>query len=302
VLRIVDEASDAGTDMQVLIRSLIAEFRHMLVGRIDPELLSRDLAPEDAEAASARAQQLPQAQIVRALRLLTEALATARSSGHPRLELETALLRYVLASEDPTLEALGARLSALEEGFTPAASLTTPAAKARVEAKPRVETKPPAESKARIEPPQPRPEPGPEPAPPPGPQPRPEPQPAPSPITIQKVRAAWQSIRSKIEGKKESLRTQLSRAVPDSLEGSVLVLKLPNSFLAETLKDNGKLVESVIADVLGTPLKVQYRVDGASAAPTRGKGASASSTASVVEAQPEDDPDLLFSYLNERIK
>ena len=283
VLRIVDEASDAGTDIQVLIRSLIAEFRHMLVGRIDPELLARDLAPEDAQAASARAQQLPQAQIVRALRLLTEALATARSSGHPRLELETALLRYVLASEDPTLDALGARLSALEEGFTPPAPRPQPA-------------------KARIEPPQPHPEPAPEPPPEPGPQPRPEPQPAPSPITIQKVRAAWQSIRSKIEGQKESLRTQLSRAVPDSLDGNVLVLKLPNSFLADTLKDNGKLVESVIADVLGTPLKVNYRVDGA-AASARGKGASApSSTASVIEAQPEDDPDVLFSYLNERIK
>ena len=95
---------------------------------------------------------------------------------------------------------------------------------------------------------------------------------------------------------------QLSRAQPESLEGNVLVLKLPNSFLAETLKDNGKIVESVIADVLGTPLKVNYRVDGAGA-PVRGKGASASSsTASVIDARPEDDPDALFSYLNERIK
>ena len=40
-----EEASDAGADMVVLTRSLIANFRNLLVARIDPELLARDLAP-----------------------------------------------------------------------------------------------------------------------------------------------------------------------------------------------------------------------------------------------------------------
>ena len=261
VLRTVEEAADAGTDMNVLMRTLVGELRNLLVGRIDPELLSRDLAPEDAQRAAARSSQLTQTQILRGLRLLTEAIATARSSGHPRLELESALLRYVLAGEDPTLDALNARLSALEQGT----------------AMPRPE--PPA-APDPIVPPEPEPEP---------------PRPAPgTPLTIQKVRAAWQSIRTNIESEKQSLRVQLARAVPEAIEGNALVIKLPNSFMAETLRDHAALVERAIAEVLGTPLKATFKVDGAA----RAKSAPAEPAA----APSNEDADDLLQDLNEKIK
>jgi DNA polymerase-3 subunit gamma/tau len=278
VLKTVDEASDAGTDMQVLVRGLIAEFRNLLVARVDPDLLARDLAPEDAQATVARSKQLTQTQIVRALRLLSDALATARSSGNPRLELETALLRFVLASEDTSLDALSARLSVLEEGV-PRAAAAAPKAEP-VAAKP--EPVPAKRAQAA----------------------EPEPEPASGPVTIQKVRAAWQSIRTRVESEKQSLRAQLSRAVPESIDGNALVIKLPNSFMADILKDNAKLLESAMAEVLGTPLKASFKVDGSASA--RSKGGSAAPTAATVQAAPEpmsnDDPDELFSYLNERIK
>jgi DNA polymerase-3 subunit gamma/tau len=284
VLKTVDDASDAGTDMQVLIRSLIAEFRNLLVARIDGELLARDLAPEDAERAVDRGKQFTQAQIIRALRLLTEALATARSSGHPRLELETALLRYVLAAEDTTLDAISARVSALEEGAVrPIASAAPPPQPA-----PKVEA-PQAQTTAAA-PPKDVPS-----------------QKTAGPVTIQKVRAAWQSIRTKIESERAPLRAQLSRAVPDAIEGNALVIKLPNSVMADILKDNSKVIESAIAEVLGTELKATFKVDGAAA--PRTKGGSAARTAASLQDGAEllagtsnDDPDELFSYLNERIK
>ncbi|HMC45187.1 MAG TPA: DNA polymerase III subunit gamma/tau, partial [Caballeronia sp.] len=47
----IDEASDAGADMPGLIRGTIAEFRHLLVARVNPELLSRDLSADDAALA-----------------------------------------------------------------------------------------------------------------------------------------------------------------------------------------------------------------------------------------------------------
>ena len=53
---------------------------------------------------------------MRALRLLADALANARSSGNARLELESAVLRFVLQAEDPTIDALSARIAALETG------------------------------------------------------------------------------------------------------------------------------------------------------------------------------------------
>lgn len=115
-LRIVDEASDAGADMGNLIRGALAEYRHLLVARIEPALLARDLAPEDARAAERASAATPQPKLVRGLRLLGEALAAARTSGNARLELETALLRLLVQHEDPQLDALAARVAMLEAG------------------------------------------------------------------------------------------------------------------------------------------------------------------------------------------
>ncbi len=260
VLKSIDEASDAGTDMQVLIRGMIAEFRNLLVARIDPALLARDLAPADAEAAVGRSKELTQAQIIRALRLLAEALSTVRSSGNPRLELETALLRFTLAAEDPTLDAIASRVSVLESGAPQPPASKAAAHKAVAEI-----TAPPAEpSVAAAEKPS-----------------------SNGPLTIQKVRSAWQSIRTRVEGERQSLRTQLSRAQPEAIEGNALVIKLPNAIFAETLKDNAKMIEAAVAEVLGTPLRVRFRVEAAS------KNAS--------PAPPPDDPDELLSYINERM-
>ena len=253
VLKTIDEASDAGTDMPVLTRGLIAEFRNLLVARIDPALLASDLAPEDAQAAVARSKELTQAQIVRALRLLSEALASVRSSGNPRLELETALLRFVLAAEDPTLDAISARVSVLEE---------------RGPAVPKQAPPPKTAERAALRA-----------------APAPEKTHANGDVTIQKVRSAWQSIRTRVESERQSLRTQLSRAIPDSIEGSALVIKLPNAVLAETLKDNAKMIEDAIAEVLGTPLRARFKVE---AGPAKNPA-------------PPEDPEELLSYINERM-
>ncbi len=95
---------------------------------------------------------------MRALRVFSEALALARSGGTARLELETALLRFVLAAEDPTLDALGARVAALEEGrggnaavsAAPASAL--PAPKAAPKAARKIEPEPEPEPEPVAEP------------------------------------------------------------------------------------------------------------------------------------------------------
>jgi len=280
-LRAVEEASDAGTDMLVLIRATIAEFRNLLVARVDPALLARDLAPEDAERAAARAADVPQATIVRALRLLSDSASLARSSGNPRLELESALLRFVLAQEDPTIDALAARVAALEGGAPPAT-------------------------------PVPRTAPAPRPAPAPTQQPKPEPkaEPAisalvaePEAPTLQKVRAAWQSIRTKVESERQPLRGPLSRASVDAVADGVLTIKLPDVWSADILKPHVPLLERAIADVLGAPLTVRCSVDAApkAAANARGKGDAPAAPSQPAPAVADaDDPDALFTYLNQR--
>jgi DNA polymerase III subunit gamma/tau len=118
-LRTIEAASDAGADMQGFIRNVLAEYRNLFVARIDPELLSRDLSSADAEAAAAAAKATPQPKIVRALRLFSDAMAAARISGNPRLELDTVVLRLVMLGDDPTLDALATRVTLLEQAAAP---------------------------------------------------------------------------------------------------------------------------------------------------------------------------------------
>jgi len=262
-LAVVAEASDAGTDLAVLIRLLIAAFRNLLVARVEPALLMRDLAAEDAERVTRQAQGLSQATLVRALRAFGEALSLTRLGGNARLELETALLRFTLATEDPTLEALAARVATLEER-APAARSATPAQPVGNRGEGETASKPPAE------------------------------------ISVQKVRAAWQSVCSKVEGERQSLRAPLSRAAIETVEGNAVVLKLPNTWSADALREYAPLIERAIADVLGVPLKVTLRVDGSAG---RSRGSASGNVASMsANAREEDGPDALFDYANERIR
>ena len=260
-LGVIEEAADAGTDLHVMIRTLIAAFRNLLVARVDPALLARDLAAEDAQRAACQAQMVSQAMIVRALRAFSDALALARSGGNARLELETAVLRYVMTSEDPTLDALAARVTALEERPAGAASAPPPdaAPSAVAPSEPAAAAAPsaPVAAADRAGP------------------------------SLQRVRAAWQSIRGKIEGERQSLSAPLSRAVIEGIESNAIVLKLPNAWSAETLRDHATLIEAAIADVLGVPLKVRLKVDGAASRPA---------------ADSQESPDALFDYANERIR
>ncbi len=102
------------------------------------------------------------------------------------------------------------------------------------------------------------------------------------------MRAAWQSIRGKVEGERQSLRAPLSRAAIEGIEHNALVLKLPDAWSADALRDHAKIIEAAIADVLGVPLQIRLRVDGNAA---RAKGSTAT-----------DDADALFDYANERIQ
>jgi len=288
-LRAVEEASDAGADMGVLIRAVIAEFRNLLVARVDPALLARDLAPEDAQRAAARAADVPQATIVRALRLLSDSASLSRSSGNPRLELESALLRFVLAHEDPTMDALAARVAALEGGAPPVAAVrATPAPRAVPVPAPRTQpkTEQKTEQKAELKVSAPV-------------------EPSGEAPTLQKVRAAWQSIRTKVESERQPLRAPLSRALVDGVTGGVLTLKVPDAWSADSLKPHLALLERAIADVLGASLTVRCSVDAApkAAVNARGKGdapAAERSAAPAVAVADVDDPDALFTYLNER--
>ena len=284
-LRIIDEASDAGADMSGLIRSTVAEFRHLLVARVNPELLARDLAEDDARIARERAAATPQARLVRALRLLADALGAARGSGNARLELESAVLRFVLQGEDPTLDALASRLAALESGEPAAPRAAAAPAQPQREAPPpeprrteAVRAEPVRTEPVRTEPPRSEPvrsEPAAVAA-------EPEAVSAagvPKELSLTKIRSLWQSIRLRAEGEKGSLRAGLSRATVASLDGDVLTLRVPDPPASEVLRRDAATVKKAIAEVTGRNLELRIALGTGAPPAETGGGAPASGIA-----------------------
>jgi DNA polymerase-3 subunit gamma/tau len=292
-LETIDSAADGGIDMLVLMRLLVAAFRNVLVARVDPDLLERDLAPEDASRAAQRADSFPQSLLVRALRVLTDSIALARSGGNPRLELETSILRIVLASEDPTLDALSARLAALEDSPRPQSRGAEPALEPPPPQAPARRSAPPPKAPAQSAPPQSVP---PQSAP---PQSAPLREPSFGPLTVQKADAAWPSVRTKAQSEHVPLSGPLSRAQIVEVDGNTVYLQVRTEHDASLLRDRMHLIEAAARDVLGVPVTIRVRIVAAAAeapaAPPPARAPEAGSSAK------DDDPEALFSYLSERI-
>lgn len=252
-LRIVDEASDAGADMTGLIRGAVAEYRNLLVARIDPQLLARDLSASDAGTVVALAGSVAQPKVVRGLRLLGDALAAGRGSGNPRLELETAVLRLVVQAEDPSLEALATRVALLETGTSATAS-AAPAARG-IPASANAAAAPVRERAVAVTP---------------SPPAADATVPAPS---VQQVRSLWDQIRLRAEERYKPMRGMLAQATVDSLEGNALVIGVVDALQESLMRERLPILERAVGDVLGLPLRIVFRTRGG-AAPRTPRAAS----------------------------
>lgn len=240
-LQLIDDASEAGTDMQGLLRGVLAEYRNLLVARLNRELLARDLSPADAEAVVAVARATPQPRIVRGVRVFGDAFAAARTTN-PRLELETAVMRLVVQGEDPSLEALATRVALLEQADPSSPRVAEPSRPAGVEqeAEPAATPVPAAERSVVGEA---------------------EGAGAVAELTLQRVRSLWQSIRTRAEGDRVPLRAPLSRASVDALDGDVLTIRLVDASMESYVRDHAAIIERAIADVLAVRLRLRVRVD-----------------------------------------
>jgi hypothetical protein len=244
-------------------------------------LLARDLALADAEQTRSTAGSVPQARLVRGLRLFSDALAAARYSPSPRLDVETAVMRFVAGPDDATLEGITARLTRLEERTGAGGRPTSSTAEEALASQP-----PPARERAPAAaatsaPPEPDPEP-------------PRGVPAGSPVTLQQVRSLWQSIRTRIEEESKPLKAPLSRATVDAVADGSLVLGLSDASQAEFLRARAVIVERAIAEVLGVPLRLAVHVERA---PQPRSGHRAAKTYDPESAAATDDPDLaLLDY------
>jgi hypothetical protein len=89
-------------------------------------------------------------------------------------------------------------------------------------------------------------------------------------LTLQKLRTLWQSIRTRAEGEKGSLRAGLSRATVAALDGDVLTLRVPDPMAHEVIKRDLATVKKAIADVTGRGLDVRLAIGAATPPPETG--------------------------------
>ncbi len=339
-LRVVDEASDAGADMLGLVRGAISEYRNLLVARIDPALLARDLSQSDAGAVVELARATQQHKVVRGLRLLADALAAARTSGNPRLELETAVLRLIVQTEDPSLEALAARVAALEGASQQAPP--EPVRSQSVASKPAA-SKPAAMQPAAMQPAtlqpaasqteRPLPLAGETPSPPVSTTVRfaaqsqaAAPAVAAPPIaasveppltraaavppaegrpipTLQQVRSLWDQIRLRAEEKSKPLRSLLSRTTVDALEDGALFVGIGDPIQEGILRERAATLEEAIAEVLRVPLRVVVKSRASASGRTPGPARASAPSHAAPEASAnggEGEIDLL-AYAREKL-
>ena len=116
-LRRVQELSDAGRDPVQFMRDLTAHLRHLIVVQTlgePPDSFS--VTADQVPRLEGQARDLAQAEAVRAIDLLADAVAAVKDGADPRTQLELALLKAARPRADASIEALLMRLERLEQG------------------------------------------------------------------------------------------------------------------------------------------------------------------------------------------
>ena len=85
-----------------------------------------------------------------------------------------------------------------------------------------------------------------------------------------KIRGAWEGVKTRIYERKTSLRAPLGRANVAELSDDLLTLAIGDDVQGGILRDNIALIQEAITEVLGRPLRVVVRIDGAARAAAAG--------------------------------
>jgi len=113
-LATVADAVGAGVDPVWLAKELLRRFRLVMLAQNSPATLALETPPDDAERVVELASRLDRAKVLQALKHLSESVAQ-RYSTQPRIDLELALVRIIVPSDDLSLGQLSDRLRILEE-------------------------------------------------------------------------------------------------------------------------------------------------------------------------------------------
>jgi DNA polymerase III subunit gamma/tau len=236
---LLQETLDGPVDPEQALRGLVAHLRYVCL--LQQGARPRDdwaFAPEEVARLQAQANQLPDAQVVRGLDLLSDAQVRIRHGGaDPRLQLELVAARLSRPSLDPATAALAARIEALEAG-RPAVAPPAPAAPVPVPA-----PAPEAPSPAAAEP-----------------VPVEEPVHEPAPADLEHFARVWSQVLDVLEREAPPTRGFLDGSRPARVDEAALEVAVGSPVRAEMLArpEHRERVRTAVATVTGRTLAVDF--------------------------------------------
>jgi DNA polymerase III subunit gamma/tau len=271
-LRLVDSQADAGTDLGTLIGDLLGHLRWLFLHQQLGELAADAPLTDDERARiGSQAERTSPAAVHRLVDLLRDVLDQVREGADPRLPLELALVRVCRPASELSIDALAQRISVLEaRSGGPPAPPPPPAAAPRPAAVPAPVTEPVPAAEAA--------------------SPPPPPPPAAAAPGLEQLAASWSdAIVPEIGRRSPPLQSLMQLASPRSLADGEVVLAFPSThqFALRTADSasNRELLESVLGQAVGTPVRVRLEVAAA--------GADPPPAAAAAEPDAVDENDLL---------
>ncbi|MCE2529956.1 MAG: DNA polymerase III subunit gamma/tau [Acidimicrobiia bacterium] len=275
-LELVAHLSADGVDLRRFAGDALGFFRGVFLTQWSSDVKElTDEPPDVIERWQEVASRIPSASVTRSMDLLGEALVKLREGRDERMMLELAVLKLSRPELDDSPEAMLRRIERLEKGRPAAPTGAPPAAI------------PPAVPAAG-------------PVVPPVPTPREPPAPAPAsdqPLTDADLDRIWPQLSNAVmEGTSGRVSAFFREVVPGGVEGSTLVLSVPAGYelhykSLSSDADLAVLLPRVAGELLGRPVKIDLRLQGAIApGGSQGQGAGPEPSAPP-DPMPEPEPE-----------
>ncbi|MGH3599677.1 MAG: DNA polymerase III subunit gamma and tau [Pseudonocardiaceae bacterium] len=244
-----DRLVEAGHDPRRFAADLLQRFRDLILLRVAPEPACHGLieAPQDQLATmTAQAETLGAGSLTRFAEITHSGLVEMRGATAPRLLLELLCARMLLPA---VAEGDGAVLHRLERLERRLAIVPSPVAEPPPVQPPVAQ--PPVAQSPPVQPPVTQP--------PTAQPPTAQPGPAPDQLDAAAVRRVWPALLDAVREQSRTTQVLLSNATASAVQGSTLVLTLPNAPLARRLGDerNVELIKAALRTVLGVDWQVR---------------------------------------------
>jgi DNA polymerase-3 subunit gamma/tau len=257
-LRIVNGLMEEGGDIGEFVEGMVEHFRHLLVARVEGNVIGADLPESDLARYRESAQNFQEQDLLRMLNTVADLELNIGRVGDPRFWLELTIMKLIKAASTADLQTV---IDKLGKAPTAAARPALPRAVERAGAVQspgtrRIARPPASEPNPVADPPTPSiatedTEPSDD-----------EPAPAVT-VDLSTLRSRWDDVVVLVKERKVSVGTFLSEGTPRSLDDNQLVVMFNRhrDFHANQVRRNKDSVEAALKEILKADIRIICEVD-----------------------------------------